>query len=84
MRRQSAWRLDMHWLCWFQRLKRCWLEADGQVSVEYALIVFALLAVLVGIAALWRAGEAGLFVEQATDAASHQLTAEGLQDVTLY
>lgn len=61
-----------------------WMQTDGQASVEYALIICAFLALLVGIAALWRAAEMGLLVELAIDASSHQLNVKGLEDAALY
>ncbi len=60
------------------------MQTDGQASVEYVLIVCAFMALLAGIAALWRAAESGLLVERAIAASSHQLDTGGLQDAALY
>ena len=55
--------------------------------MEYALLTAAFLAIGVGLAALWRQLDAGLFVQHALVAASHhvQTTAPGfLADLFLY
>ena len=59
-------------------------ELAAQATLEYALTVFALLAVVMGIAALWRAGEEGALVELVEDAASHALSGLGALDIALY
>ena len=48
-------------------------ERAGQGTVEYAVVAAALLAVIVGIGVLWRAFDAGLFVEHAVASASHHV-----------
>ncbi len=52
--------------------------------MEYALTVFAVLAVIVGMAALWRVAERGLFADAAVEAASHGLEGDGYVDIALY
>ena len=59
-------------------------EGAAQGTVEYALTVFAMLALIMGIAALWRAAEQGLFVDAAANAASHGLEGDGYADIALY
>lgn len=59
-------------------------EVAAQGTVEYALTMFALLSLVVGIAALWRAGEEGALVELVEDAASHVLSGTGALDIALY
>ena len=59
-------------------------EPAAQATLEYALTIFALLAVVVGIAALWRAGEEGALVELVEEAASHALSGLGALDIALY
>ena len=58
----------------------------GQASLEYALVLFAFLATLVALAALWRAGSGGGLLERAIQASSH--AADGLlagqKDLWLY
>ncbi|WP_180326498.1 hypothetical protein [Raoultibacter phocaeensis] len=59
----------------------------GQSTVEYALVVFAVLAVFVACAAVWRALEGGLFVDHAVAGASHHVGGASLGaviDVLLY
>lgn len=59
----------------------------GQATVEYALVVFALLAIVVACGALWRAFDEGLFVTHAAAGASHHIghgSPGGAADVLLY
>ena len=59
---------------------------SGQSTVEYAVILGAFMAVVVGLGALLRAVDAGTFVDHALSAASHhlQLSAAGVIDVFAY
>lgn len=59
-------------------------ETTAQSTLEYAITTFAVLALIVGIAALWRAGEDGVFVGLVEDAASHAFTDLGALDISLY
>ena len=59
-------------------------ETAAQSTLEYAITTCAVLALITGIAALWRAGEDGVFVELVEDAASHTLTDLGALDISLY
>lgn len=59
-------------------------EELAQGTVEYAIVLLALLAIAVGLAALWHAGERGVFAQLAVDAASHALDASGAVDIALY
>ena len=59
-------------------------ETVAQGTVEYALTVFALLAVVVTIGALWRAGERGAFTDLVAKAASHGLAGLGPLDIALF
>ena len=52
--------------------------------MEYALTVFALLTLVLGIAALWRVAERGLLADVAVKAASHGLEGDGYVDIALY
>lgn len=59
----------------------------GQASVEYALVLFGLLAVFVACAVLWQALDEGLFVEHAIAGASHHMQGASVGapvDVLLY
>lgn len=59
----------------------------GQSTVEYAIILAAFLAVVLGLGALWHLFDAGLVVDHALQSASHHLwqVSEGaLIDVFLY
>lgn len=47
----------------------------GQSTVEYAVVLVAVLCVVVALGALWRALETGLFVEHALASASHHVRA---------
>ena len=59
----------------------------GQATVEYALVVFALLAIVVACAVLWHALDEGLFVSHAAAGASHHVgrgSTGAAADVLLY
>lgn len=66
---------------WVRRLAR---EGAAQATLEYALTVFALLAVVTGLALIWRAAEAGVLTALIEDAASHALDGTGAVDISLY
>lgn len=59
-------------------------RALAQATVEYALVTVAIMAVVAGLAAVWRAGERGVFGRLAQQAASHALDALGALDISLY
>lgn len=44
---------------------------QGQSTLEYALVLFAFLSLVVGLAAVWHAGRDGHLLKLATAAASH-------------
>lgn len=52
--------------------------------MEYALTVFALLSLILGMAALWRVAERGWLADAAVKAASHGLEGDGYVDIALY
>lgn len=58
--------------------------ASAQGTVEYALTVVALLALVTGLAAVWRAGERGVFSDAVRAAASHSLSGTGPVDIALF
>ena len=58
-------------------------ERAAQGTVEYALTVFALFALILGMAALWRVAERG-WLDAAVKAASHGLEGDGYVDIALY
>jgi Flp pilus assembly pilin Flp len=68
--------------------KRLRADERGQASVEYAAVLLALLSIVIGLAALWRFGESGGFVELARESSSHLVSASDiladLQDATLF
>lgn len=60
-------------------------ESSGQSTVEYALLVFAFLAMVLAVGALWKLGAQGKLAELSASAASHIFgTAEGLRDMLLF
>lgn len=59
-------------------------EVHAQATLEYALTVLALLAMVVVLALIWRAGEEDIFVHLVEEAASHALSAWGAFDIALY
>ncbi|MEE0664446.1 MAG: hypothetical protein UDC04_08160 [Collinsella bouchesdurhonensis] len=52
--------------------------------MEYALTVFALLAIVLALGLLWRAGQDGTLAALVEAAASHGFDAGGLIDISLY
>lgn len=68
---RAVWRVGRHENC-------------AQATVEYAVVVVAILSIIVGCAAVWRAGVSGVFAEIAQEAASHALGAAGAIDISLY
>ena len=59
----------------------------GQSTVEFAIIMAGLASLLMGLAALMRAIDAGVFVQHALGAASHHIAAANLAtlaDIFLY
>lgn len=68
---------------WHQRLVG---DCRGQASVEYAVVLAAFLAVVVGMGLLMRAFGDGLFVEHGLAAASHHIQASAgwMSDVLGY
>lgn len=59
-------------------------EELAQATLEYALTIFALLALVAGLAVVWRAAEAGLFTALIEDSASHAIDGTGVVDIALY
>ena len=59
-------------------------EELAQATIEYALTIFALLALVAGLAVVWRAAEAGLFTALIEDGASHAIDGTGVVDIALY
>lgn len=86
MRLHDSWTEDMMRRCG-RRLARMWEAAfddRAQATLEYALTVAALMAVVVALALLWRAGETGVLARLVEDACSHVLDGMGLLDIALY
>ena len=67
--------------CETKRCKKVLCETLAQAALEYALTVFALLAIVL---ALWRAGQDGTLAALVEAAASHGFDAGGLIDISLY
>jgi hypothetical protein len=62
-------------------------SASGQGTVEYALVMAALLSIVIGLGALWRVFDAGILVEHALASASHHMqavTPGAVADVFIY
>lgn len=69
------------------RADRAWRvarEHTAQGTLEYALTVVALLAMVVACAAIWRAAVDGTFAGIVQQAASHLLDGDGFIDISLY
>ena len=64
------------------------LGEEGQSTVEFALVTFAFLAMVVALGLMWRAAHEGAFVRRGLDAASHVLSGGvgvgALQDIALF
>lgn len=61
-------------------------DERGQSTAEYALVLGASLAVVVGVGMLWGAVDGGMFVRHAVASASHNIQgmAESVVDVFCY
>lgn len=66
------------------RLRGLLCERQAQGTVEYAITVAAIMALVVACAAFWRAAEEGVFARLAQEAASHVLGGSGAIDIALY
>lgn len=69
-------------------VRRAWVwiarEDGAQSTLEYALTVFALMAIVSCLALLWRAGETGALARLVEDACSHALEGAGFIDIALF
>lgn len=59
-------------------------ECAAQATLEYAITFAALLAMVIALGALWRAGERGALSALVEQAASHALGATGALDIALF
>lgn len=59
-------------------------DRRAQGTVEYAVTVIAVLALVAACAAFWRAAEDGVFARLAQETASHVLGGTGAVDIALY
>lgn len=64
--------------------RQCVREDRAQGTVEYAITVVALLALVAACAAFWRTAQDGTFARLAQSAASHVLGGAGAIDISLY
>lgn len=62
------------------------LSNRGQATVEFALVVFALLCVVLGLGAILSKADLGVFIDHAITASSHNITnsISGVLDVLQY
>ncbi len=65
------------------RLVLSMVEDDAQATVEYAVTLVAVLAIIVGCAAIWRAGSEGVLARLVQEAASHVLLGAAALDNSL-
>lgn len=70
------------------RVPRTLHDERGQATVEFALVMIAILPIMLALALLWRAAQQGRLVQLAHDNASHSVEAgrgmDGVQDISLY
>ncbi len=67
--------------------RRLLAACDGQGTLEYALVMFAFMAIVGGLGALWHLFDAGLPVQHALQSASHHVASVApgaLADVFMY
>lgn len=72
---------------YFRRvLMGCAADEHGQSTVEYAVVMAAMLCVIAGIGMLGNAADAGMFVQHAVASASHNIQGMlgGVTDVFCY
>lgn len=48
-------------------------QNDGQSTVEFAIVLAALLTIVIGIGLLWNLSDKGILIEHALSSASHHL-----------
>ena len=58
--------------------------SEAQGTVEYAIVTSVLLVMVLACAAIWRAGENGIWANAAQEGASHGGDTRGALDVALY
>ncbi len=58
-----------------QRESMGFSDQKGQATVEFALVTCALLAIVIGLGAIWHAVSEGLLIDHALMAASHHVQA---------
>ena len=65
---------------------RACLAEHGQGTVEFALVFVAILAVIIGIAAIWRMTSGGTLMQHVVSAASHHVEGSigAVADVFVY
>ena len=71
-------------LCGARRRNEALCESSAQATLEYALTVLALLAIVLALGVLWRAGQDGTLAKLVEAAASHGFDPGGLIDISLY
>ena len=61
-------------------------EESGQGSVEFALVMVAFLAIILGLSAFWKLSSNGVLMSHAVSAASHHIegNASSLTDIFAY
>ena len=70
----------------YHKMRSILANQSGQSTVEFALLMFAFLGMLLGLGVLWQALHDGVLLHRATQAASHTMTNlfDGALDVLLY
>lgn len=71
---------------WFRYQAGRWArDASGQSTVEYAVVLAASMAMVLGLGALWKLGAQGRLQELAEQAASHVVQSlGGFRDILLF
>lgn len=64
--------------------RACAREETAQGTVEYALTVSALMAIVLALALVFRAGEEGIFAGLVEQASSHGFEGLGILDIALF
>lgn len=54
-------------------LKKFSKESNGQSTVEFAIVVAAMLTIVIAIAAMWKLGDRGMLIDHTLSSASHHL-----------
>ena len=66
----------------FKKIKERLSDDTGQSTVEFAIVLFALLLIIVALSLIWKSSSQGLFVEHSVSSASHNVENSSIGVIT--